>query len=165
MPSLTHIDKDGNANMVDVGDKPITKRVAVAEGWIQLSPEGFQALRPGHSHKGDVLYTAQLAGIQAAKRTSDLIPLCHPIPITSVAVEFETDASSLRVYCVATVRVEWRTGVEMEALTSVTTGLLTIYDMLKAVDRGMQLGPIQLREKHGGRSGTWRRAPKADGLE
>ena len=112
-----------------------------------------------------MLYTAQLAGIQAAKRTSDLIPLCHPIPITSVAVEFETDASSLRVYCVATVRVEWRTGVEMEALTSVTTGLLTIYDMLKAVDRGMQLGPIQLREKHGGRSGTWRRAPKADGLE
>ena len=163
MPSITHIDKTGNPNMVDVGDKPVTKRAAIAEGWIRLSEDGFRALEAQTNHKGNVLYTAQLAGIQAAKRTSDLIPLCHPIPLTSVSVELHADPDTRDVHCIATVRVEWKTGVEMEALTSVTTALLTIYDMLKAVDRGMQIGPIQLCEKRGGRSGHWQRESGASG--
>jgi cyclic pyranopterin phosphate synthase len=146
--------------MVDVGDKPITKRRAVAEGWIQLSESSFAAVSAPDNPKGDTLKTAQIAGIQAAKRTSDLIPLCHPIPLTSVTVELEANRESQRVYCSATVCAEWKTGVEMEALTATTAALLTVYDMLKAVDRGMVIGPVQLLEKLGGRSGHWRRSER-----
>lgn len=157
MPKLTHFDEDGNARMVDVGEKPITKRQAMAEGWIQLSDPSFAAVMGSNQPKGDALMTAQLAGIQAAKRTPDLIPLCHPIPLTSVTVDLKADQETQRVYCIAVVCTEWKTGVEMEALTATTTALLTIYDMLKAVDRGMVIGPVQLREKLGGSSGHWRR--------
>jgi cyclic pyranopterin monophosphate synthase len=157
MPKLTHFDEDGNARMVDVGHKPITMRQALAEGWIQLSEPSFTAVTGSNQPKGDALVTAQLAGIQAAKRTPDLIPLCHPIPLTSVTVELHPDESTQRVHCTALVCAEWKTGVEMEALTATTAALLTIYDMLKAVDRGMVLGPIRLCEKRGGRSGHWQR--------
>jgi cyclic pyranopterin phosphate synthase len=148
--------------MVDVGDKPITRRKATAEGWLQLSDTSFKAVIEGNSKKGDVLYTAQLAGIQAAKRTADMIPLCHPIPLSSVQVTLETDTESQRVHCLATVCADWKTGVEMEALNCISAALLTVYDMLKAVDRGMSIGPIRLLEKQGGRSGHWQRAPHVD---
>ena len=157
MADLTHIDTNGNANMVDVGDKKITHRVAIAEGTIRLGPEAMAAVVSRTAKKGDVLATAQLAGIQAAKRTSDLIPLCHPLPITRVRVELEAEPELAIVSCVATVECHWRTGVEMEALTAASVALLTVYDMLKAVDKGMEIGSIRLLEKRGGRSGVWRR--------
>lgn len=149
----THFDGAGNARMVDVGDKPITSRVAVAEGAIRLGPEAVAVVASGAGRKGDVLAVAQLAGIQAAKRASDLIPLCHPIPLSSVDVGLTLDGD--RVRCVATARADWRTGVEMEALTSVSAALLTVYDMLKSVDRGLEIEGIRLIEKRGGKSGTW----------
>jgi cyclic pyranopterin phosphate synthase len=152
---LTHTDAAGNARMVDVGDKPVTERIAVAEGSIALSAEALRAVVERSAKKGDVLAVAQIAGIQGAKRTADLIPLCHPLPITAVEVVLEPGDGV--VTCRATVRTEGRTGVEMEALVAVSTALLTVYDMLKAVDRAMEIGPIRLLEKSGGRSGTWRR--------
>jgi cyclic pyranopterin monophosphate synthase len=155
MPELTHVNADGNAHMVDVGDKAITKRVAIAEGWIQLSNAAAAAVKERRAAKGDVLATAQLAGIQAAKRTSDLIPLCHTLPLSAVDVTLDLEGATNRVYCQATAQVIWRTGVEMEALTAVSVALLTVYDMVKAIDRSMVLGPIQLLEKSGGRSGHW----------
>jgi cyclic pyranopterin phosphate synthase len=155
--ALTHTDGMGNARMVDVGGKPITDRVAVAEGWIALSEPAMRAVLERQAGKGDVLAVAQLAGIQGAKRTSDLIPLCHPIPMSSVEVVLEPDPEAGRIRCRATARAEWRTGVEMEALAAASTALLTIYDMLKAVDRGMELGGIRLLEKRGGQSGAWTR--------
>lgn len=155
MPELTHLDERGDARMVDVGDKPVTRRSATAEGFVRLGPDALAAVVERRAKKGDVLAIAQLAAIQGAKRTSDLIPLCHPLPISAVDVELTVEGSTVR--CVATVRTEGRTGVEMEALTAVSAGLLTVYDMLKAVDRGMELGPVRLLEKSGGRSGTWRR--------
>ena len=154
MKELTHIDRDGNARMVDVGDKDITAREAVAEGFIALSPEAFAALTEGRLKKGDALAVAQIAGIAAAKRTADLIPLCHPIPLSGVSLTLEALAPD-RVRAEARVRCEGRTGVEMEALTSVSAALLTVYDMVKAIDKGPQIGPIRLLEKRGGRSGTW----------
>ena len=152
---LTHFDERGAARMVDVGTKGDTHRVAVAAGWIRMRPETFELVRSGTAKKGDVLGVARIAAIQAAKRTSELIPLCHPVPLTSVAVEFALDAEGARVECRARVECTARTGVEMEALTAVQVGLLTIYDMCKAVDRGMTIDAVRLLEKRGGKSGDY----------
>jgi cyclic pyranopterin monophosphate synthase len=152
---LTHQDADGRPRMVEVGDKPESRRNAVAEGVIGMRPDTLATLEAGRSPKGDPLVIAQVAGIQAAKRTAELIPLCHPLPLSSIQVELSTDRDIPGVRAVARVRVVGRTGVEMEALTAVSVALLTVYDMLKAVDRKMYLGPIRLLEKSGGRSGDW----------
>lgn len=157
---LTHFDPRGAARMVDVGAKPPTRRIAVASGRIAMQPDTLERVAGGTAAKGDVLGVARIAAIQAAKRTPDLIPLAHPIALTRVSVDFSLrrEASAVEV----TARVECRgpTGVEMEALTAVAAGLLTIYDMLKAVDRGMVLGDVRLEEKRGGRSGVYRRASR-----
>ncbi len=154
---LTHFDREGQAHMVDVADKSETRRIARASGRISMAPATFDLIASGSSKKGDVLGVARIAAIQGAKRTSELIPLCHPIPLTRVAVEFTLDRQNSAVECAATAETVGRTGVEMEALTAVSTALLTIYEMCKAVDRGMVLGEIRLLEKQGGRSGTGRR--------
>jgi cyclic pyranopterin phosphate synthase len=154
---LTHFDPAGQAHMVDVADKAETRRIAVAAGRISMAPATFDLVASGTSKKGDVLGVARIAAIQGAKRTTDLIPLCHPIPLTRVAVEFELDRQNSTVACTATAETVGRTGVEMEALTAVSVALLTIYDMCKAADRAMVLGDIRLLEKQGGRSGHWRR--------
>jgi cyclic pyranopterin phosphate synthase len=151
---LTHIDAEGNARMVDVGDKPITAREAVAAGRIRMSPEARRAIVEQRVKKGDVLAVAQLAGIQAAKRCADLIPLCHPLPISAVEVSVEPEGDQT-VAVRATVRCRWTTGVEMEALTAASVALLTIYDMVKAIDRGMVIEQVRLLGKRGGRSGEW----------
>lgn len=156
MSELTHIDSNGNARMVDVSPKEVTERVAVAQGWIRLSPAAHEAVAMRTAKKGDVLTVAQIAGIQGAKRTSDLIPLCHPLPLTGVKVELELEPG--RVVVRARVKTTGRTGVEMEALTAVSSALLTVYDMLKAVDKSMEIGGIVLLEKRGGRSGDYARA-------
>ncbi len=158
---LTHQDETGRARMVDVGAKPETQRTAVAEGLIRMAPETLRALQEGRTPKGDPLVVAQLAGIQGAKHTSDLIPLCHPLPLNSVDVELATDPELPGVRAVSKARVTGRTGVEMEALTAVSVALLTVYDMLKAVDRGMRIEGIRLLEKSGGQSGDW----SADGTD
>jgi cyclic pyranopterin phosphate synthase len=155
MSSLTHFDSSGQAHMVDVGDKPVTHRVAVASGRIAMQPATFDLVAGGTSKKGDVLGVARIAAIQAAKRTSELIPLCHPLAITKIGVDFTLDAAAHAVECRAEVHTSGQTGVEMEALTAVQIGLLTIYDMCKAVDRGMEIGGVRLLEKHGGKSGRW----------
>jgi cyclic pyranopterin phosphate synthase len=152
---LTHFDERGAARMVDVGDKADTRRVAVAAGWIRMLPATLELVRSGTSRKGDVLGVARIAAIQAAKRTSELIPLCHPVALTSVAVDFALDEAGSRVECRATVECTGQTGVEMEALTAVQVGLLTIYDMCKAVDRGMAMEGTRLIEKRGGKSGNY----------
>ena len=154
---LTHFDAAGNAVMVDVTQKPVTDREAVAEGWIRVGPEAMQAILEGTAQKGDVLGVARVAGIMAAKQTSRLIPLCHPLPIGKSTVDFRTDEAAGTVTATCAVRVTGQTGVEMEALTGVSVALLTVYDMLKAVDRGMEIGGIRLMEKTGGKSGTFRR--------
>ena len=153
--SLTHVDARGNARMVEVGEKPETARTATAEGTVRLSRDAFDAIASGTAKKGDVLAVARIAGIQAAKRTSELIPLCHAIPLTSVEVELSLDARACAVGVRATARCVGRTGVEMEALTAVSAAALTIYDMLKAVDRGIRIDGIHLRHKAGGKSGEW----------
>ena len=153
---LTHFDADGQAHMVDVGDKSETRRVAVAGGTITMLPATFAMVASGTAKKGDVLGIARIAGIQAAKRASDLIPLCHPIALTRVAVEFALDAEHGSIACTVTAETVGRTGVEMEALTAVSAALLTIYDMCKAVDRGMTMSDIRLHEKLGGKSGHWK---------
>ena len=153
---LTHFDADGQAHMVDVGAKAETRRVAVATGRIVMRPETFAMVKSGSAKKGDVLGIARIAAIQASKRTSELIPLCHPIPLTRVAVEFEPDEAAAAIQCTVTAETFGRTGVEMEALTAVNVALLTIYDMCKAVDRGMRMEGIQLMEKLGGKSGHWK---------
>jgi len=155
MSELTHLDESGRARMVDVGAKDVTERRAVARAVVRMAPETAAAVARGDAPKGDVLGTARIAGIQAAKRTHELIPLCHPLPITRVAIEFEIDATTSSVRCTAQVETLGRTGVEMEALTAVQIGLLTIYDMCKAADRGMVMGEIRVLEKHGGKSGDW----------
>jgi cyclic pyranopterin phosphate synthase len=152
---LTHFDERGAARMVDVAGKAETHRVAVAGGAIRMRPETFEIVRSGTAKKGDVLGIARVAGIQAAKRTSELVPLCHPVPLTSVAIEFALDEAEALVQCRATVECTARTGVEMEALTAVQVALLTIYDMCKAVDRGMVMEGIRLLEKRGGKSGDY----------
>jgi cyclic pyranopterin phosphate synthase len=159
---LTHFDRKGEAHMVDVGAKDETPRVAVASGRIRMQPATFRLLAAGRAKKGDVLGVARLAAIQAAKRTPELIPLAHPIAITRVGVEFEPERRRSAVRILATVECRGRTGVEMEALTAAAIGLLTVYDMLKAVDRGMTLGELRLEEKRGGKSGVYRhRGPLA----
>ncbi len=156
---LTHFDAQGQAHMVDVSAKAETHRIARATGTIRMQPATLALIQGGTAKKGDVIGVARIAAIQAAKRTSDLIPLCHPLPITRVAVEFEIDAAANSVRCTAQVETHGRTGVEMEALTAVQVGLLTIYDMCKAVDRGMVMDGIRVLEKHGGKSGDWVAAP------
>jgi len=153
---LTHFDPEGQAHMVDVGEKNETRRVAVATGVITMRPETFTMVHEGTAKKGDVLGIARIAAIQGSKRTAELIPLCHPIPLTRVAVDFDLDSSASAITCTVTAETVGRTGVEMEALTAVNVALLTIYDMCKAVDRGMTLHDIRLREKRGGKSGHWR---------
>ena len=162
-PVLTHFRNDGAAHMVDVGAKDETHRVAVAEGRIEMRPETLRLILAGEHDKGDVLGIARIAAIQAAKRTAELIPLCHPIPLTRIEVDLETttgdgdgDADADAVRCRARAETVGRTGVEMEALTAVQVGLLTVYDMCKAVDRGMTIAGVRLVEKSGGRSGHWR---------
>ena len=157
---LTHFDERGAARMVDVGAKDETRRTAVAEGHIRMGPETLAIVLSGTAKKGDVLGVARIAAIQAAKRTSELIPLCHPVPLTSVAVDFETDEKASSIAVRATVECTARTGVEMEALTAVQVALLTIYDMCKAVDRGMTMGGIRLVEKRGGKSGDYKAPSK-----
>ena len=152
---LTHFDKTGQAHMVDVGDKAHTKRIAVASGKITMLPTTLQLILQGNSKKGDVLGIARIAAIQGSKRTADLIPLCHPISLTRVAVTFEFDEKHTSITCTATTETTGQTGVEMEALTAVSVSLLTIYDMCKAVDRAMTIGDVKLLEKHGGKSGDW----------
>ena len=154
MNPLTHFDAAGEAHMVDVGDKPVTHRVAVAAGRIRMSPLTLDLVRAGTTKKGDVLGVARIAAIQAAKRTSELIPLCHPLPLTRVAVEFSLDAATSSIECTARAETRGQTGVEMEALTAVQVGLLTIYDMVKSADRGMVIDNVRLLEKHGGKSGS-----------
>lgn len=153
--ALTHFDTAGQAHMVDVSAKAETHRVARAAGTIRMLPATLALIERGEAKKGDVLGIARIAAIQGAKRTADLVPLCHPLPITRVAVEFTVQADPPAVQCTAQVETVGRTGVEMEALTAVQVGLLTIYDMCKAVDRGMQIGDIRLLEKAGGKSGHW----------
>ncbi|MFO1371065.1 MAG: cyclic pyranopterin monophosphate synthase MoaC [Candidatus Competibacteraceae bacterium] len=157
MADLTHFNAAGEAHMVDVGDKEVTRRVAVAEGWIVMQPATLERIVAGAHAKGDVLGVARIAGIMGAKRTADLIPLCHPLALTRVAVDLQPVPEQSAVHCRATVETQSRTGVEMEALTAVQIALLTVYDMGKAVDRGMTLTDIRLLEKTGGKSGAWRR--------
>src|SRR5262245_29235091 len=154
-PALSHLDNRGRARMVDVSAKPETVRDAVAEARVTIGAAALRAIRRGEIAKGDPLQTARLAGISAAKRTSDLIPLCHPLPLTNVGVDLEPRASGYRI--VARVSTVGRTGVEMEALVAAAAAALTLYDMLKALDKAIVIGPIRLREKRGGRSGTYRR--------
>ena len=158
MSQLSHFDETGNAIMVDVSEKPVTAREATAHGVITMNAEAFAAVREGTAQKGDVLGVARIAGIMAAKRTSELIPLCHPLPLSKVAVEFALDEARQAVEAFCTVQTTGVTGVEMEALTGVSTALLTIYDMCKAVDKGMELGEIHLVKKSGGKSGLYVRA-------
>ena len=157
MPRLTHFNDAGHAHMVDVGAKPATHRVAVAEGSINMRPETLRLILEGGHKKGDVLGIARVAGIMASKRTADLVPLCHPVALTHVEVDLQPQPESSAVHCQARVETVGPTGVEMEALTACSVGLLTIYDMVKAIDRGMRLGPIELLEKSGGKSGHWQR--------
>ena len=152
---LTHLDEHGNANMVDVGDKPDSQRIAVAGGTVYMKPETLKLIKDGNVKKGDVISIARIAGIMAAKRTSELIPLCHPIAINKIAVDLTLDEEQSAIQIVATVRTTGKTGVEMEALTAVTTAALTIYDMAKAVDREMRLSDIRLLEKRGGVHGDY----------
>jgi cyclic pyranopterin monophosphate synthase len=154
MSKLTHLDDAGAAHMVDVGGKPATARCAVASGRITMSAEALAAIRAGNAPKGDVLGTARLAGIMAAKRTGDLIPLCHPLGLEAVSVEFDYEADGIRA--TATASLTGKTGVEMEAMTAVSVALLTIYDMAKAIDKGMVIGDVRLIAKSGGKSGDWK---------
>jgi len=153
--TLTHFDASGQAHMVDVGDKAVTRRIATASGTIQMQPSTLQTIQSGDAKKGDVLGIARIAAIQGAKRTAELIPLCHPISLTKVAVSFDMDTENSSITCTATCDTTGQTGVEMEALTAVSVGLLTIYDMCKAIDRGMVIREIKLLEKQGGKSGHW----------
>jgi cyclic pyranopterin phosphate synthase len=152
---LTHVDSEGSARMVDVGAKPDSERTAVAGGTVSMQPETLQLIRDGALKKGDVLTIARIAGIMAAKRTSELIPLCHPIALTQIDVTLALDDALSSIHITATARTIGKTGVEMEALTAVTAAALTIYDMAKAVDRGMVIGAVRLLEKHGGQHGDY----------
>lgn len=157
MSGFTHFDSKGNAIMVDVTDKDVTEREATASGCIRVSREVYDAIKDGTAKKGDVLGTARIAGIMAAKKTSELIPLCHPLQLTKVTIDFaQEEASTIR--CTCTAKLSGRTGVEMEALTGVSVALLTIYDMCKAMDRGMEISKVHLEEKSGGKSGHFVRS-------
>jgi cyclic pyranopterin phosphate synthase len=154
MSKLTHLDESGHAHMVDVGGKPETRRVAVASGRIRMSPEALAAIRDGALPKGDVLAAARIAGIMAAKKTAELIPLCHPLALDAVTMDFAIEEDGVRT--TATASLSGRTGVEMEAMTAASVALLTIYDMAKAVDKAMVIEEVRLLEKRGGKSGDWR---------
>jgi cyclic pyranopterin phosphate synthase len=155
MTRLTHFDAEGNARMVDVSDKAETERIAIAKGAVIMAPETLALIRAGNVKKGDVLSVAQLAGIMGAKKTPDLIPLCHPLSLSSVKVALSIDAAQSAVTIEATCKLKGRTGVEMEALTAVSVAALTVYDMVKAVDKGMRITDIRLTHKSGGKSGTF----------
>ena len=157
MSELTHFNQSGDAHMVDVGGKEVTLRRAIAEGQIRMQPQTLAMIDGGTHAKGDVLGIARISAIMGAKRTADLVPLCHPLALTRVDVDLRPDASASSVHCVATVETRGQTGVEMEALCAVQVALLTVYDMCKAVDRGMQIDAVRLLEKVGGRSGHWQR--------
>ncbi len=161
---LTHLNERGEARMVDVSDKSVTAREAIAAGFVAMLPETLALVMAGDAKKGDVLATARIAGIMAAKKTHELIPLCHPLPITKATVDFEVSHQPVGIHVQALVKVTGQTGVEMEALTAVSVACLTIYDMLKAVDKGMILSDIRLIEKTGGRSGTYR-APERSAVQ
>lgn len=161
MSKLTHFNAGGQAHMVDVGDKAETRRVAIAHGSIRMQPATLAIITAGDAKKGDVLGIARIAAIQGSKRTAELIPLCHPIPLTRVSVEFSIDDTGNAVHCQVTAETIGRTGVEMEALTAASIALLTIYDMCKAVDRGMTISEIRLLEKLGGKSGHWQAGDNA----
>ena len=156
MNKLTHFDESGQAHMVNVGDKAATHRIAIATGKISMLPETFEMVKAGNHKKGDVLGIARIAGIQASKKTADLIPLCHPLALAHVSLEFQTNAKDNSITCQVKAETTGPTGVEMEALTAVQVALLTIYDMCKAVDRGMVMGDVKLLEKSGGKSGEWK---------
>ena len=158
MSELTHFNEQGQAHMVDVGTKAETQRVAVVSGMITMLPSTLAIILKGDAKKGDVLGIARIAGIMGAKKTPDLIPLCHPISLTKVSVVFDIDEANSTIACTTTAQCVGKTGVEMEALTATSVALLTIYDMCKAVDRGMVISNIQLLEKQGGKSGTWQRS-------
>ncbi|MEY8802908.1 cyclic pyranopterin monophosphate synthase MoaC [Leisingera sp. XS_AS12] len=153
--SLTHFDAKGDAHMVDVSDKEVTARIATAEGYVSMAPATYDIIAEGRAKKGDVLSVARLAGIMGAKKTPDLIPLCHPLPVTKVAVDLTLDPDLPGVRITATVKTTGQTGVEMEALTAVSTAALTVYDMAKAVDKAMQIGGIRVTLKDGGKSGRY----------
>ena len=155
MSGLTHFDAKGDAHMVDVSDKAVTSRIATAEGWIKMAQQTYEIIAEGRAKKGDVLGVARLAGIMGAKKTPDLIPLCHPLPVTKVAVELTLDPDLPGVRIEATVKTTGQTGVEMEALTAVSTAALTVYDMSKAVDKAMEIGGIRVTLKDGGKSGRY----------
>ena len=155
MSRLTHLDAEGNAHMVDVSDKHVTSRSATAKAVVEMLPDTLTLILEGKAKKGDVIATARIAGIMAAKKTHELIPLCHPLMITKVTVDFAPDTAASTIEVTATVKVEGKTGVEMEALTACSVACLTLYDMCKAVDRGMVMGEIRVLEKHGGKSGDW----------
>ena len=157
MTQLTHFNRSGEAHMVDVGEKAITQRTAITEGYIEMQAKTLDLISQGQHKKGDVLGVARIAGIMASKKTADLIPLCHPLPITHVEINLTTDTDNNRVHCQTIVKTNGQTGVEMEALTATQIALLTIYDMCKAVDRGMIIQSVQLLEKDGGKSGHWQR--------
>jgi cyclic pyranopterin monophosphate synthase len=162
MSGLTHFDDQGASRMVDVGGKPVTERIAIAEAFVSLDAQTLRKIQNKELSKGDVFEVARLAGIMAAKKTSDLIPLCHPLGLDSVTIDFETVADG-KIRIVATTKIQARTGVEMESLTAASICALTIYDMCKAIDRGMSIGPIQLVEKRGGKSGTFLREDQKNG--
>jgi len=157
MTKLTHFNQSGEAHMVDVGEKAITQRTAVTEGFIEMLPATLALINNGEHKKGDVLGIARIAGIMASKKTADLIPLCHPLPLTHVEIQLSTQQDKHRIHCQTTVKTNGQTGVEMEALNATQVALLTIYDMCKAVDRGMVIQSVQLLEKDGGKSGHWQR--------
>ncbi len=157
MATLTHLDDQGAAHMVDVTDKPASQRIAVAQATVQMLPETLGLIEEGGNKKGDVFAVARIAGIQAAKRCSDLIPLCHPLMLSSVDVQFEIDRDNSTVRIFATCKLTGQTGVEMEALTAASVAALTIYDMCKAADKGMVISELQLLDKQGGKSGSWHR--------
>lgn len=161
MSKLTHFDTSGQAHMVNVGDKAETKRIAIAGGSIRMQADTLATIEAGDAKKGDVLGIARIAAILGSKRTAELIPLCHPIPLTKIGVEFQVDRPALTVHCQVTAETVGRTGVEMEALTAASVALLTIYDMCKAMDRGMIISDIRLLEKRGGKSGHWQTSDNA----
>ncbi|MGE3917232.1 MAG: cyclic pyranopterin monophosphate synthase MoaC [Hyphomicrobiaceae bacterium] len=164
MTALTHLDEKGEARMVDVSEKSVTQRTAVATGFVAMTRQTLSLVESGLAKKGDVLATARIAGIMAAKRTHELIPLCHPLLISKVVVDLVPSHDPAGIAVTAEVRVTGQTGVEMEALTAVSVACLTVYDMLKAADKGMVIGPVRLIEKSGGRSGTWRSDQPAPGI-
>ena len=159
MTKLTHFNQSGEAHMVDVGEKAITQRTAITEGYIEMQADTLTLISKGQHKKGDVLGIARIAGIMASKKTADLIPLCHPLPLTHVEINLTAEKDNNRIHCQTTVKTNGQTGVEMEALNATQVALLTIYDMCKAVDRGMVIQSVQLLEKDGGKSGHWQRTP------